>query len=99
MPSKVVATTGKVVQPLGVGEIAIFAPYLTYDVTPSCRPRVNMRMPTNHEGARDVCVRGWVGGHGTKAPTHEPEVNQCCSGAKWVPIEVLEEGYGHRFGL
>ena len=31
--------------------------------------------------------------------THEPVVNKCCSSAKWVPIEVLEEGYGHRFGL
>ena len=27
------------------------------------------------------------------------EVNQCCSGAQWVPIEVLEDGYGHRIGL
>ena len=30
---------------------------------------------------------------------HEPVVNKCCSSAKWVPIEVLEEGYGQRFGL
>ena len=22
-----------------------------------------------------------------------------CSGAQWVPIEVLEDGYGHRIGL
>ena len=27
------------------------------------------------------------------------EVNQCCSGAQWIPIEVLEDGYGHRIGL
>ena len=31
--------------------------------------------------------------------THEPVVNKCCSSAKWVPIQVLEEGYGQRFGL
>ena len=52
-----------------------------------------------HEGVRGVCEGGWAGGHGNKGPTHEPEVNQCCSGAKWVPIEVLEKGYDHIFGL
>ena len=32
---------------------------------------------------------------------HRPyhEANQSCSSAKWVPSEVLEEGYGHIFGL
>ena len=28
--------------------------------------------------------------------THEPVVNKCCSSAKWVPIEVLEEGYSKK---
>ena len=37
--------------------------------------------------------------YGKEDLTHEPVVNKCCSSAKWVPIEVLEEGYGHRFGL
>ena len=39
LPSKVVDTSGKVVDTSRVGEIAIFAPYLTYDVTPSRLPR------------------------------------------------------------
>ena len=30
---------------------------------------------------------------------HEPVANKCCSSVKWVPNEVLEKGYGHRFGL
>ena len=36
---------------------------------------------------------------GNKDLKHGTEVNQCCSGAQWVPIEVLEDGYGHRIGL
>ena len=39
---------------------------------------------------------GLCGNQGLKYGT---EVNQCCSGAQWVPIEVLEDGYGHRIGL
>ena len=35
---------------------------------------------------------------GTKALEAQPEVNQGNSSAKWVPIGVLEKGYGHRFG-
>ena len=35
----------------------------------------------------------------SKDLTHEPVVNKCCSSAKWVPIKVLEKGYGHKFGL
>ena len=37
--------------------------------------------------------------YGNKDLKHGTEVNQCCSGAQWVPIEVLEDGYGHRIGL
>ena len=37
--------------------------------------------------------------YGNKDPRHGTEVNQCCSGAQWVPIEVLEDGYFHRIGL
>ena len=36
---------------------------------------------------------------GNKDLKHGTEANQCCSGAQWVPIEVLEEEYGHRIGL
>ena len=36
---------------------------------------------------------------GNKGLKHGTEVNQYCSGALWVPIEVLEDGYGHRIGL
>ena len=36
---------------------------------------------------------------GNKDLKHGTEVNQYCSGAQWVPIEVLEDGYGHRIGL
>ena len=36
---------------------------------------------------------------GNKDLKNSTEVNQCCSGAQWVPIEVLEDGYGHRIGL
>ena len=36
---------------------------------------------------------------GNKGLKYGTEVNQCCSGAQWVPIEVLEDGYGHRIGL
>ena len=36
---------------------------------------------------------------GNKDLKHGTEVNQCCSGAQWVPIEVPEDGYGHRIGL
>ena len=36
---------------------------------------------------------------GNKDLKHGTEANQCCSGAQWVPIEVLEDGYGHRIGL
>ena len=36
---------------------------------------------------------------GNKDLKNGTEVNQCCSGAQWVPIEVLEDGYGHRIGL
>ena len=48
-----------------------------------------------------TCVREgrWVGGHDDKDLTDCTEAKQCYSGAKWVPIEVLEEGYGHSFGL
>ena len=37
--------------------------------------------------------------YGNKDLKYGTEVNQCCSGALWVPIEVLEDGYGHRIGL
>ena len=37
--------------------------------------------------------------YGNKVFKLGTEVNQCCSGAQWVPIEVLEDGYGHRIGL
>ena len=36
---------------------------------------------------------------GNKDLKHGTEVKQCCSSALWVPIEVLEDGYGHGIGL
>ena len=30
---------------------------------------------------------------------HGTEVDQFCTGAQWVPIEVPEDGYGHIIGL
>ena len=36
---------------------------------------------------------------GNKDLKHDAEANQCYSSALWVPIEVLEDGYGHRIGL
>ena len=32
-------------------------------------------------------------------PTTYTEVNQCCISDQWITIDVLEEGYGHGFGL
>ena len=37
--------------------------------------------------------------YGNNDLKHGTEVNQCCSSALWVPIEVLEDGCGHRIGL
>ena len=37
--------------------------------------------------------------HGNQGHTTDPVANQCCSSANWVLIEVLEEGYGHSFGI
>ena len=53
----------------------------------------------------EVSVGRWVrtvsglGHHGNKDLTPGTVANQYASGAKWVPVEVLEEGYGQRFGL
>ena len=38
-----------------------------------------------------------MGHHGRTDFKHLPEANQCCSSAIWLPIEVLEGGYGHSF--
>ena len=40
-----------------------------------------------------------LGGSLQKDMLVRPEAHQCCSGAQWVPIEVLEDGCGHRIGL
>ena len=53
-----------------------------------------MAMTTSAEVSEEAF---WL--YGNKDPRHGTEVNQCCSGALWVPIEVLEDGYGHRIGL
>ena len=50
-------------------------------------------------GARRPVPTGCSGLHGNNDPTPGHEGYQCCSSAQWVPSEVLEEGYGHRFGL
>ena len=59
-----------------------------------------MRAPVgaSAEVARVGCQSAMVQ-MGTKALEAQPEVNQGNSSAKWVPIGVLEKGYGHRFGL
>ena len=44
-------------------------------------------------------VRRWSGCHGNSALTTHPVVNQCCSGAQWVLLGMLEEGCGLRLGL
>ena len=53
-----------------------------------------MRRATSTEVSEEAF---WL--YGNKDPRHGTEVNQCCSGAQWVPIEVPEDGYGHRIGL
>ena len=62
-----------------------------------------MRAPmgaASAEVAREGCQNAMVQmGTCTKALEAQPEVNQGNSSAKWVPIGVLEKGYGHRFGL
>ena len=50
------------------------------------------------EAVRHV-VRWWSGRHGSSALTTHPVVNQYCSGAQRITIEVPEEGYGHSLGL
>ena len=41
----------------------------------------------------------WPGHHGKVPSTHDPEAKQCCSGAQWVPLGMLEERCGLRLGL
>ena len=53
-----------------------------------------LAMTTSAEGSEEA-----FGLCGNKDLKHGTEVNQCCSSALWVPIEVLEDGYGHRIGL
>ena len=51
-------------------------------------------------GLDDLCRRGAPGSTlTTTPPTPGHEANQCCSSVQWVPSEVLEEEYGHSFGI
>ena len=40
-----------------------------------------------------------MGHHGNKGPTQFTVIKQWSSIAHWVPVDMLEKGYGHRFGL
>ena len=50
-------------------------------------------------GARRRLPTGCSGLYGNNDPTPNPVANQCRSSAQWVSSEVLEEGYGHSFGI